>query len=152
MRSPYLPRNEDRQWPGQSKDTSRLHRGDDGIDLIITISARKSQCEYPRTCPGATYRLASEGLPDDRTISNCVFRESGRWHDSSIANVHHVHHTDHEVVTGASAFLLIVQSMDQEFPHIRSKVGRMQGDDLGLFFEEEHRRGGRLPSSLRRIG
>jgi hypothetical protein len=42
------------------------------------------------------------------------------------------------VVARASALFLLVQSGDQEFAHVRSKIGRVHGNDLGLFLEEKH--------------
>lgn len=68
---------------------------------------------------------------------------AGRNH-SPFTNVHHVHHADHEVVARASALLFLVESGDQILAHVGPKIGWVQRNDLGLFFEEEHCGGGLL--------
>jgi hypothetical protein len=113
----YLSRNEDRQWARECEDTRRLNGSNNGID-----------------------RLATERLPDDCTISNGVFRLSDARHHPPFANIDHVHDTDHKVITCAPSLFLLVESTDEVFSHVGSEIGRVHGDHLGLFFEEEHRR------------
>lgn len=53
------------------------------------------------------------------------------------------------MITRTPSFLLLVQSVDQIFPYIRPEVGRVQRDNFGFFFEEEH--GARLRSDANRV-
>lgn len=133
----YLSRNEDRQWARECEDTRRLNGSNDGIDLSSV--SRNSQERQPRI-PSA-YRLATERLPDDCTISDGVFRLSDTRHHPPFANINHVHDTDHEVIACAPSLFLLVESTDEVLSHVGSEIGRVHGDHLGLFFEEEHRRG-----------
>lgn len=133
----YLSRNEDRQWARQGEDTGRLNGGNNGIDLSSV--SKNSQRPQPRI-PSA-YRLTTERLPDDRTISDGVFRLSDSRHHPPFANINHVHDTDHKVITCAPSLFLLVESTDEVLSHVGSEIGRVHRDHLGLFFEEKHRRG-----------
>lgn len=93
-----------------------------------------------------TYSLSPEWFPDNCAILDCVFSVAAGGYDSALANVDHIHYTDHEVVSRASTFLLLIESGNKVLAHIGSEVRRVQGDHLGLFFEEEHVCGGSLRS------
>lgn len=62
---------------------------------------------------------------------------ASRYH-SSVANIHHVHDTNHEMVTRTSSLFLFVQPVDEVFLDIGSEKGGVEGDDFGFLFEEEH--------------
>lgn len=134
----YLSCNEDGQGPGQSEDSRRFHGCDNCVDLVMDIVSKASLKPSSEAGP-RTYRLTAEWLPNDCAILDRVLRMPARRNHPPLANVDHVHHADDEVVARASALFFLVQSGDQVLAHIGSKVGRVQRDDLGLFFEEEHR-------------
>ena len=142
--SPYFSRNENGQRACQSKDTSGFHGGDDCIDLMIRPrNQRGSNAKTSRT-----YRLAAEWFPNNRTVLDGILCMSAGWDHSPLANVYHVHHTDHKVITSTSAFFLLVESSDQIISHVRPKVGRMERNYLCLFFKKKHSGGLLGPRSI----
>lgn len=147
-RVPYLSRNEDRERSCQSEDTGWFHRCDNCINLATTIVSRGPKKPDSRPSP-RTYRLATERLPDNCTVLDGVLRMPAGRNHPPLTNIDHVHDADHKVVTGASALFFLVESGDQILAHVGPKIGRVQRDDLGLFFEEEHRGDGDGSSSMR---
>lgn len=139
----YLSCNEDRQGTGQRKNTSWFDRCDDSINLDpgIRLKCNPARTNVPVFIYISTYRFTTEWLPNNRTILDGVFCVSARGNHSSLANIHHVHYANHKVVTRTPTFFLLIQSSNEVFPHIRSEEGRMQGNHLGLFFQEKHRGG-----------
>lgn len=113
-------------------------------EVTIASTCAKVHCQLPgsRDLPHAvasrTYSLPTERLPDDRSVLNRIFGVSTGWQNAPLADINHVHHADHEMVSRTPPLLFLIQPVDEIFPHIRAEVGRVQGDDLGLFLQEKH--------------
>jgi hypothetical protein len=110
-----------------------------GFTEVTIASTYISQNVIKKHAEGRkAYCLPSERLPYDCAIFDGIFGMSTTRYHSSIANIHHVHDTNDEMITRTSSLFFFVQAVDQVFLDIGSEKGGVEGDDFGFLFEEEH--------------